>query len=90
MSNQLITAGLLHKHAPIDIGDEDIKDAFYSQLQSTIKNVSPPDISIILADANALIASSSHDALEQLCVMGNTYIDHVTNDNGEHLLYCAT
>ena len=28
----------------------------------------------------------SHDKLEQPCVTGNIYIDHVTNDNGEHLL----
>ena len=44
-------------YTPTDVGDEDIKDAYYSHLQSVIENVIPRDISIILTNANAMIAS---------------------------------
>ena len=58
----------LHKHgkvtvivayAPTNFGDEDIKDAYCSQLQSVIENVFPNDISIILTNANVMIATLS-------------------------------
>ena len=58
----------------------------YSQLHSIVENVSPYDISIVLTDADVVIASPFHNVLEQPCVTGNTYINHVTNGNGECLL----
>ena len=83
VSCKLLTARHLHKHdkitvtiayAPTNIRDEDIKDAYYSWLQSMIKNASPtwdfhcPDW-CQCSDCILL----PHDALEQPCVIGNTY-----------------
>ena len=48
-------------YAPTDVVDEHMKDEYYSLLQSVLEDVSPPDISIILMDVNAKIASVSHD-----------------------------
>ena len=53
---------------------------------SVIENICPHDISIALTDSNAMIASSSCNTLEQSCITGNTCINHITNDNREHLL----
>ena len=53
--------------------------------RASLKDVCLCDMSI-LTDAYTMIASTSHDALEQPCVKGNAYIENVTNDNGQCLL----
>ena len=50
-------------YAPTDIGDQGSKDAYDTQPQSVIENVSPHDIFIALTNANTMITSSSHNTL---------------------------
>ena len=69
VSNQLLNKHgkmtITVAYAPTDNGDGNTKDTHYSLLQSAIKNISSPDISIGLTNANATIASSSHDIMSQ-------------------------
>ena len=91
----LLTVCFLHKHGkmtvtvaydPTDIGDEGTKDMYYSILQSAIENTSSHDITIVLTDASATITSSSFDMMSQPYIVGNAYINPVTNDSEEYLL----
>ena len=48
-------------YVPIDDTHEHMKDEYYSLLQSVLDNVNPHDISFILTETNATIASVLHD-----------------------------
>ena len=48
-------------YAPTDISDEETKDAYYEQLQSTVGSAPPHDIVIVLSDANAMLSLDTRD-----------------------------
>ena len=71
-------------YAPTDVAEEEIKDAYFNQLEATIASVPPHDLSLLLTDANATISESSRTVWPGL--IGNAHVDQVTNDNGTRLL----
>ncbi|KAL1276258.1 hypothetical protein QQF64_035881 [Cirrhinus molitorella] len=96
LGDRLLYARLLHQHgkmtvtvayAPTDAADEDVKDAFFDQLHQAVGQAPPHDITIILTDANATLSSSDRSTGSLVIT---TFVDRITNNNGNRLSFSAT
>ena len=95
INSRLLSARFLHRHgkmtvivayAPTNVAEEAAKIAFYDQLHQTIQRIPRHDITIVLTDANATISATQLNNTPDTAVTGTTFIDPLTNDNGERLL----
>lgn len=74
-------------YAPTEAADNEIKNAFYEQLNSVIANTPKSDIKIVMGDLNAKVGSDNTN----LCtIMGTEGLGNICNDNGERLLDFCT
>ena len=74
---------------PNDVIDKHMKVKYYSLLKGVLENISPHDISIILMNANATIASVLHDLQLWPHTTGTVFINPACNDNGQWFLFYA-
>ena len=74
---------------PTNLAENDKKADFYALLQDVTGSNSPLDITIVLSDTNAAL---SRDACTNWPdVVGTTFADRTTNDNGDRLLsFCRS
>lgn len=74
-------------YAPTEVGDDDAKDVFYSQLEAVIHTIPSGDIKILLGDFNAKVGCDNKNLQS---VMGSQGLGDIRNDNGERLVdLCA-
>ena len=94
ISGRLLIARLNSKHgkisvivgyAPTEVAPDNIKDAYYDQLQSILQTVPPHDLTLVLTDANATISADTRDPTLPY-VTGPVFVDRATNDNGRRLV----
>ena len=86
INNHLMMAHIQHKlgkltvtvvYDPTIVVDEHMKDKNYCLLQSVLENISTHDISIVLTDANVMLASVSHDPQLLPHIMDPVLIDQI-------------
>lgn len=70
---------IIQCYAPTNVADEDSKEEFYNQLQSTLDESAPRDILIVMGDMNAKVGS---DNTGRELIMGKEGIGDI-NENGE-------
>ena len=81
-----------HHHCaicPTNLAENDKKADFYVLLQDVAGSRSPHDITIVLSDTNAALSRDARTNWPD--VVGTTFVDRTTNDNGERLLsFCRS
>jgi exonuclease III len=79
---------IIQCYAPTEVDDDEVKDAFYEQLESTTAKLKRSDIKIIIGDFNAKVGSDNKD-LET--IMGKQGLGNSRNNNGGRLIdFCTT
>lgn len=93
--NRLLTVRLRGKqvnmtifqcYAPVNDADEEVKNAFYEQLQYELDNTPDHDIKIIMGDMNAKVGADNK-------LYNRAMVDHgcgIMNENEERLAYFCT
>ena len=76
-------------YAPTNLDGNDKKADFYALLQDVAGSRSPHDITIVLSDTNAALSRDARTNWPD--VVGTTFVDRTTNDNGDRLLsFCRS
>ena len=76
-------------YAPTNLAENDKKADFYALLQDVAGSRSPHDITIVLSDTNAALSRDARTNWPD--VVGTTFVDRTTNDNGDRLLsFCRS
>jgi hypothetical protein len=73
---------IIQCYAPTENSEDNIKDAFYDNLNATMTNVDKNDLVILMGDFNAKVGSDNENLQH---VMGRHGIGEI-NDNGERLV----
>lgn len=76
---------MLNVHAPTESRDEDVKDAFYHQLESVYNSIPNSDLKIVLGDFNAQIGRE--ECYKE--VVGVHSLHSLSNDNGSRAVHFA-
>ena len=93
INERMLEAGFEHRHgkltiivayAPTNLAENDKKVDFYAILQDVAGSRSPHDITLVLSDTNAALSRDARTNWSD--VVGTTFVDRSTNDNGERLL----
>ncbi len=76
-------------YAPTYLAENDKKAYFYELLQYVAGSSSTHDITLVLSDTNAAFTRDARTNWPD--VVGTTFVDRTTNDNGERLLsFCRS
>ena len=96
MSDRIITARLHTRHAkvtivqvyvPTEVASEEVKDAFYNQLQAVLDELPSHDIKMLIGDLNARVDGDRRGLNTTVGPHGSA---SSSNDNGEGLLMPAS
>ena len=80
---------IIEAYAPTNLAENDKKADFYELLQDVAGSRSPHDITFVLSDTNAALSRDARTNWPD--VVGTTFVDRTTNDNGERLLsFCRS
>ena len=98
INERMLEARFEHRHgkltiivayAPTNLAENDKKADFYALLQDVAGSRSPHDITIALSDTNAALSRDARTNWPD--VVGTTFVDRTTNDNGDRLLsFCRS
>ena len=96
INERTIEARFEHRHgkltiivayAPTNLAENDKKADFYELLQDVAGSRSRHDITLVLSDTNAALSRDARTNWPD--VVGTTFVDRTTNDNGERLRRCV-
>lgn len=76
---------MINVHAPTEEQEDDVKDTFYSQLESTINAIPSSDVKITLGDFNAQIGKEDYYRE----IVGIYSLHSLSNDNGIRMINFA-
>ena len=98
INERMLEARFEHRHgkltiivayAPTNLAENDKKADFYALLQDVAGSRSPHDITIVLSYTNAALSRDARTNWPD--VVGTTFVDRTTNDNGDRLLsFCRS
>ena len=98
INERMLEARFEHRHgkltiivayAPTYLAENDKKADFYELLQYVAGSSSTHDITLVLSDTNAAFTRDARNNWPD--VVGTTFVDRTTNDNGERLLsFCRS
>lgn len=86
VKTKFFNISLINIHAETEDKDEEVKDAFYSQLARTYEALPSNDIKIVIGDFNAKIGKE--EMYED--IIGHDSLHDISNDNGRRAIEFAT
>ena len=93
INERMLEARFEHRHGKLTIivadAENDKKAYFYELLQDVAGSRSPHDTTLVLSDTNEALSRNARTNWPD--VVGTTFVDRTTNDNGERLLsFCRS
>jgi exonuclease III len=83
---QVMKTIIVHYYAPTNESDEQMKEDFYDELQSTLKQKKKGGILILMGDINAKIGNNNNGREQIICKEG---LGGIMNENRELFWICV-